>query len=123
MKKVRAFLVVADDPERMMLVSATLHRKFPNSVVQTCRDSEVAIDVARDQRLDAVVAQRSVDSDELLLVEGLRAVTSAPIVLMSGGHHKDATLAAGASRFLHHDRWLLIGTEVAKLIGAGTLDG
>jgi CheY-like chemotaxis protein len=55
MRKVRTFLVVADDPERLMLVSTTLHRKFPNSVVQTCRDSEIAIEIARAQNLDAIV--------------------------------------------------------------------
>lgn len=101
-----------------MLVSTTLHRKFPNAVVQTCRDAETAIEVAKSQRLDAIVAQRGADADELPLVEGLRAVTTVPIVLMSGAHHESTAIAAGASHFLHRDEWLLIGTVVAKLIGA-----
>lgn len=54
MRTIRTFLVVADDPERLMLVSTTLQRKFPNAVVQTC----------------------------------------------------------------HRDQWLLIGTVVARLVGA-----
>jgi DNA-binding response OmpR family regulator len=118
LNKARSFLVVADDPERLMLVSTTLHRKFPNAIVQTCRDSEAALAVARDHTLDAIVAQRSSDLDELPLVESLRAVTTVPIVLMSGPHHADGATDAGASLFLRHDQWLLIGTAVARLIGA-----
>jgi DNA-binding response OmpR family regulator len=118
MRRVRAFLVVADDPENLLLVSTTLHRKFPNSVVQTCRDSEVAIEVARTQKVDAIIANRSADLDELPLVESLRAVTIVPIVLMGSLHHEQTAVAAGASAFLLEDQWLLIGTTVGKLIGA-----
>lgn len=121
MNKARSFLVVADDPERLMLVSTTLHRKFPNAIVQTCRDSGAALIVARDHTLDAIVAQRSSDLDELPLVESLRAVTTVPIVLMSGDHHEQVATEAGASCFLRHDQWLLIGTVIAKLIGANTI--
>ena len=118
MKTARSFLVVADDPERLMLVSTTLHRKFPNAIVQTCRDSDAAIVVARDHTLDAIVAQRSSDLDELPLVKSLRAVTTAPIVLMSGAHQGQVATQAGASYFLRRDQWLLVGSAVANLIGA-----
>lgn len=109
---------MSEDPERLLLISTTLHRKFPNSVVQTCRDSEAALEVARAQRLDAIVAHRSTDLDEIPLVEHLRAVTSAPIILMSGPHHAQAALAAGAAGHLDQEQWLLIGTTVAELIAA-----
>src|SRR5687767_6928143 len=99
MRTIRTFLVVVDDPERLMLVSTTLHRKFPNAIVQTCRDSEAAVAVARAQRLDAIVVQRGADSDELPLVEELRTVTTVPIVLMSGAHHERLAIEAGASHF------------------------
>ena len=89
---------------------------------QTCRDSEAAVDVARTPQLDAIIAHRSAVLDELPLVESLRAVTSAPIVLISGSHYEHAALAAGASQYLHHDQWLLIGTRVGELIGARLVD-
>lgn len=118
MRHARTFLVVAEDPERLLLLSTTLHRKFPNAIVQTCRDSEAALDVARTQKLDAVIANRSTDLDELPLVENLRATTTAPIVLVSGADYEPLARTAGASAFLLHDRWLLIGNIVSELIGA-----
>jgi DNA-binding response OmpR family regulator len=105
-----------------MLLSTTLHRKFANAIVQTCRDSEAAIVVARDHPLDAIVAQRSFDLDELPLVESLRAVTTVPILLMSGAHNECVAKRAGASGVLHHDQWLLVGTVLAKLIAADPVE-
>lgn len=118
MRKARTFLVIADDPEQLMLITTTLYRKFPNAVVLTCRDSAAALEVTRTQRLDAIVAQRSSDMKELPLVEVLRAKTSAPILLMSGERHEEAAVAAGVSQVLSHDQWLLVGTSIARLIGA-----
>jgi hypothetical protein len=54
MRRPRTFLVVADDSDYFLFLSTTLHRKFPNAVVQTCRDSEIAGQVAQSQRLDAI---------------------------------------------------------------------
>ena len=48
MRQARCFLVVAEDSERLMLISTTLHRKFPNAVVRTCRDSEPALAIGGD---------------------------------------------------------------------------
>ena len=73
--------------------------------------------MAHIQPLDAIIAHRSSDMDELPLVECLRA-TTAPVLLMSGAHHEEAAIGAGASSFLRYDQWLLVGTVVAKLIGA-----
>jgi DNA-binding response OmpR family regulator len=118
MRQPRTFLVIAEDSDRLFLISTTLHRKFPNSVVLTCRDSEAALEVARSQRVDAIVANRGTDLDELPLLEALRAATSTPIVLISHAHHGRQALAAGAARFLDQDQWLLVGTTVSEIIGA-----
>ena len=118
MRQARSFLVVADDPERLFLFSTTLHRKFPNSIVQTCRDSEAAREVARTQVLDVIVCHRATDLDELPLLEALRAVSSTPIVAVSGPHFAGDALASGASRHLNTEQWLLLGTVVGELIGA-----
>lgn len=118
MRQSRSFLVIADDSERLFLVSNTLHRKFPNSVVQTCRDASAAIEVARTQRLDAIVAHRSTELDEISLVQQLCAVTTAPIVAVTRRDQEVAALAAGASKQLAPEQWLLIGQTVGDLIGA-----
>jgi DNA-binding NarL/FixJ family response regulator len=104
MRQSRTFLVVAEDAERLFLISTTLHRKFPCSVVQTCRDSEAALEVARTQQLDAIVATRSTDLDEIPLLESLRAVTSTPIVLMSDPHQAQQAMAAGAAGYLNTEQ-------------------
>lgn len=118
MHQPRSFLVVAEEPERLSLLATTLHRKFPNSIVQTCRDSDAAIAVVKAHALDAIVLHRSSDMDEIPLLEVVRYVTSAPIVAMSGYRLEAPALAAGASKYLHVEQWLLIGTVVAELIGA-----
>jgi DNA-binding NarL/FixJ family response regulator len=123
MRQSRTFLVVAEDAERLFLISTTLHRKFPCSVVQTCRDSEAALEVARTQQLDAIVATRSTDLDEIPLLESLRAVTSTPIVLMSDPHQAQQAMAAGAAGYLNTEQWLLVGTTVGELIGADLKKG
>jgi hypothetical protein len=56
MRESRIFLVVVENAERLSLISTTLHRKFPNSAVLTCRESEPALVIARGQRLDAIIA-------------------------------------------------------------------
>jgi DNA-binding response OmpR family regulator len=118
MRHARCFLVVADDPERLMLISTTLHRKFPNSVVKTCRETKAALSAAKAHKLDAIIAHRSADTDEIPLWEQLRATSDAPIVAISNHRHAEAAQLAGASRFLHVEQWLLIGTVVADLLGA-----
>jgi hypothetical protein len=118
MRQPRSFLVVAEDPERLFLFSTTLHRKFPNSIVQTCRDSQAAQEVARTQWLDAIVANRSTDLDELPLLGCLRAVTATPIVAISSAQHAGEAIAGGAARHLNPEQWLLVGTIVGELIGA-----
>ena len=118
MQQTRSFLVIAEDPDRLLLVSNTLHRRFPNSAVQTCRDSEPALRVAQSQKFDAIVTHRATDLDEIPLIEHLRQVTAVPIIALAGHHGDRLALAAGASRNLHPDQWLLVATVVAEAIGA-----
>ena len=114
----RCFLVVAEDPERLLLITTTLHRRFPNSTVQTCRDSQPAIRVAQSQKLDAIITHRATDLDEIPLVGQLRQATDAAIVALAGRHDEKKIIAAGATRHLHPEQWLLVATTVADAIGA-----
>lgn len=117
MRQSRTFLVVSDASERLSLIATTLHRKFPNSAVLTCRESHPALAIAQSQPLDAIVASGCSDLDELPLVQRLREVASAPILMMSMRAVEDGARAAGAAAYLHASRWLLAGTVVAQMLG------
>lgn len=118
MRQVRSFLVIAEDPDRLMFISAVLHRKFPNALVQTCRDGDAGLEVMRRQKLDAVVALRSTDCDEVSLVRNLRQVAEVPILLLGGADQEKAAGSAGATGFLEREGWLMVGNTVAEMIGA-----
>jgi DNA-binding response OmpR family regulator len=118
MRQARCILVIAEDPDRLMLISAALHRKFPNAVVQTCRDGDAALQAVERQKLDAIVALRSTDLDELPLVESLRRMSAVPILLLGTAEHRKLAVSAGASRFLEREGWLLVGKVVAEMIRA-----
>jgi hypothetical protein len=122
MRESRLFLVVAEDPERLSLLAKTLHRKFPNSAVLTCRESEPAVAIARSQHLDAIVASSTSDLDEITLLGSLRAASPAPILLMSIQPHQRRALANGAAHVLDVQQWLLAGTVVGKMIGASAAE-
>lgn len=113
----RQFLVVDDNADSRFLLVKTLLRKFPQSLMQECQDSDVAINAARHAKLDAIIAHRAADVDGLTLIRLLRGINSVvPIVMVSGLDRSAAALEAGANLFLHYDEWLRIGTVVADLL-------
>jgi DNA-binding response OmpR family regulator len=116
MRHICSLLVIAEDSERLFLFANTLTRKFPNSIVQTCRDGNAATTIAQSVRLDAIIVHRASDLDEIPLVEHLRAITSAPIIAMVREHQAEAARVAGADRCLRPEQWLLVGSAVADLV-------
>jgi hypothetical protein len=119
MRESHRFLVIAEDSDRLSLIASTLQRKFPGSIVRAYRESGPAIELARTERFDAIITNTSTDLAELPLLESLRPATAAPIVVMSSDPMKPRALALGATRFLDVQRWLLIGTVVAEVVGEG----
>jgi CheY-like chemotaxis protein len=110
----RKFLVVDDNHDSRFLLTKTLLRKFPQSIVQECQDSEPAQTEARNGQLDAIVAHRSADMDGLTLIRTLRQANPAvPIIMVSGIDRTAEALAAGATEFLNYDQWQRIGSVVA----------
>jgi CheY-like chemotaxis protein len=113
----RQFLVVDDNADSRFLLVKTLLRKFPQSLVQECQDSDIALVTARNPALDAIVAHRANDTDGPSLIRLLRQVNpQVPIVMVSGIDRTQAAAEAGASTFLSYDEWLRIGSVVAELI-------
>lgn len=119
MDSAHCYLVVAEDPARLSHVTATLHRRFPKAVVQTCCDSALAIEAMRSRRTDAIVVHRSSDMDEIPLIEALRSTSRAPIISFIGRQRQEQALAAGATRCLEPEEWLLVGSVIAELLPVG----
>jgi CheY-like chemotaxis protein len=104
------FLVIDDHDDHRFLLVKTLLRKFPHAAVQECQNGETALELARTEAYAAIVD----------LVRRLRELEpNVPIVMVSGIDRTSAALAAGATRFLHYDEWLRIGTVVTELLKVG----
>jgi DNA-binding NarL/FixJ family response regulator len=115
MQATEKFLVIDFHAESRFLLVKTLQRKYPNSVIRECDDADNAVQIARAEHLSAIVAHRTFETTGAELVRLLRAVDSrVPIVMVSGIDREDEMLAAGATKFLHYDQWLRIGTVVAE---------
>jgi CheY-like chemotaxis protein len=118
MSAARKFLVIDDNADGRALLTKTLMRKFPSSIIHECQDAESAVsDVARGG-VDVVVVHRVWDVDGATLIRRLRAANlSVPIIAVSGIDRTKEALAAGATRFLSYDEWLRVGTIVSEVLG------
>jgi CheY-like chemotaxis protein len=115
------FLVIDDNPDSRFLLVKTLLRKFASAAVQECQDADTAVQIAAQEKVDAVIAHRAGEIDGLTLIRLLRRVnTTVPIIMVSGINRAQQALAAGATFFLNYDEWLRIGTVVAELIAPPT---
>jgi DNA-binding NarL/FixJ family response regulator len=121
MKKARSFLVVCGETERLFFLSGVLHRVFPNSLVQTCRDPEAAAEAAKTQRFDAIISARASDGDVISLIRNLCAATEAPVIAVADPAERNEALAAGARGFIGREEWLMVGKVVAEHIGAAAV--
>jgi CheY-like chemotaxis protein len=118
------FLVIDDNGDGRYLLVKTLLRKFPKAVIQECQHAESAIEIAREQKLTAIVAHRAAEMDGILLVQMLRRVNpQVPIIMVSGLDRTSEATAAGANGFLNYDEWLRIGTYLVDLLAGAKLSG
>ncbi len=113
----RKIIVIDHNTDSGVLLVRSLFRKFPSAVIQLCKESGTALQVAATERLDAVVLHRTEDDDAVTLVRSLRKIDSAvPIIVVSGIDRSEQVLAAGATGFLNYDKWLMIGQVVANAL-------
>lgn len=111
------FLIVDDNPDSRFLLVKTLLRKFPNAVVQECKEAATALALAKSEPLDAIIVHRASEMDGLTMIRALReSRPSLPIVMTSGIDRSKEAIIAGASAFLNYDAWLRVGTVVAELL-------
>lgn len=111
------FLVVDDVPENRFLVSKSLLKKFPGSLVQECEESTPAIAAVQHDRLSAIIVHRGLDVDGPTMVALLRRVNpSVPIIMVSGRESCPAAIEAGANAFLNYESWQRIGALVEQTI-------
>lgn len=119
MLKTRKFLLVDENPDGRSLLARTLHRKFPQSITLECVDSQAALAAVTGEKLDAVVIHKAEDVTGVELIELIRRIDpNLPILAVSGYDRTKESLAAGATRFLNYDQWLLVGTVIAEMLGA-----
>ena len=110
----KRFLVVDDNADARSLLTRTLLRKFPQSLITECGDATTAVLTARSEKLDAIVVHRAGEITGLELVSMLRKIAPhLPVVYVSGIDRSVEAQEAGASAFLNYDAWLGLGTLVA----------
>jgi CheY-like chemotaxis protein len=110
-------LVIDDNPESRFLLTRTLVRKFPRTVLLECSNAETAVRTAGEERIDVIVLHRAADVNGIELVQRMRSVSrTVPIIMVSGIDRSAEARTAGADFFLSYDEWLRIGTVVADLL-------
>ena len=114
----KTFLILDDNPDGRFMVSKTLLRKFPQAMIHECADCDVAAEFVKSSQPSLAIVHRSLDADHVEAIQKLRAINPDLIILaLSGDPRKEAeVLNAGATKFLHYDKWLLIGHVVADLL-------
>jgi DNA-binding response OmpR family regulator len=115
----QSFLVVDVDPDGLSLLSRTLARKFPGAKLHECTDVDACVNFVRSEPLDSIIVHRTVGTSGEDTVRMLRQANPVvPIVMVSGIDRRDSAIEAGATAFLHYDKWLLLGQTIAELINA-----
>src|SRR4051812_12627740 len=70
------FLVIDEDNDSRFLLVKTLLRKFPSAAVVECRIADVALDIARTDRLAAIITHRTGEIGGADLVQLLREINA-----------------------------------------------
>ena len=113
----RKLLVIDHNTDNGTLLVRSLARKFPAALIQLCKQSGLALEAIKTERIDAVIAHRTEEEDAVTLIEAIREIDAKlPIVAVSGIDRSEKVLAAGADGFLNYDEWLRIGTVVATIL-------
>ena len=108
------FLLVELNPEGVDLLSRTLSRKFPGSIILARQHVADVIQVAAMHTLDAIIVHRSIEASGEHLVRLLKvAQPTTPLIMISSVDRAREAEEAGADAFLLYDAWLMLGGVVA----------
>ena len=111
------FLIVDDNPDGRFLISKTLLRKFPTSVIVECQSAEAAFRELTVRKVSLIITHRTYEFEGIALVSELRQrAPDVPILMTSGIDRQDAARRAGADAFLTYEQWLMVGSHVARLL-------
>lgn len=113
-----SFSILDDNPDGRYMLSRTILRRFPRSVVNESQDLDAALEAMKNCPPSAVLVHRTLEADQIQAIQRIRAEQpNIPIVALSGDEKRESdALKAGATKFLHYDRWLIIGTVLADLM-------
>jgi CheY-like chemotaxis protein len=115
------FLLIDDNSAGRFLISKTLLRHYPQALVQEFQELGAATQFLRtlppSDHGTIVIAHKTDRVNGRELVSALRAAhASVPIVWTAERDQAQWAQAAGATRFLERDAWLLIGITVDDLV-------
>jgi CheY-like chemotaxis protein len=117
MRSHKHFLCIDADADGRLLFVRILMRVFPQAAIVEVKDYNTALNLVATHSFDAIVAHRAIGADTTTLIGGLRgAAAEIPILAVSSKGRPQELLAAGATRFLPYDSWLLVGTTVAEML-------
>jgi ActR/RegA family two-component response regulator len=112
------FLLIDDNPDGLALLSRSLHRKFSRALILEAADITTALHAAKTENPTVIIVHRVGEHAGTEVVAMVRkANPSAPLLAVSGYDRTQQFLAAGATRFLNYDQWLLVGSVVEELMG------
>jgi CheY-like chemotaxis protein len=113
----RRILVIDHNPDSGSLLVRSLARKFPDAIIQLCKESRAAIEIVTTDKLDAVVLHRTEEDDAVSVIRTLRKLEQDLVIIaVSGIDRSEQVLAAGATGFMNYDQWLMIGSVVANAL-------
>lgn len=117
----RHFLLIEVAPLGESLLSHTLARTFPQAKIHYSAEAAEGIEIARVEKLSAVIVHRAIGMTSEEAVRTLRQVIpKVPIVMVSVNNRRESALAAGATQFLLYDEWLMLGQVVSSLLKGGS---
>ena len=113
----KTFLVIDADADGRALLVGTLIRVFPQGAVTECQDAETSLKLIKGHSYDAVILHRAVGNDPKTLVRAIRREKPhVPLLAVSAINREEDLIAAGATKFLNYDAWLMAGKTVLEMI-------
>jgi hypothetical protein len=108
-------LVAADHVNERVLYARTIVRKFPAALVAECDLAAVPRWSAGEAQFDAVVLHFNGTPEAHAAVAAIRRWPRAlPVIGLSGVDRGPQAIAAGVTRFLLADQWLMLGPVLGE---------
>ncbi|MBA4136640.1 MAG: hypothetical protein C0518_04920 [Opitutus sp.] len=110
-------MIYAHSADERLLYARTLRRNFPQVQVAEVAGPTQALLAAEGERFDAAVIHFNNSPEAVELLGSLRRQhPDLPIVAVSGVDRTARATAAGATKFVLAQEWLMLGKHLAELL-------